>query len=105
MEKIKQYFSDIINLIPNNLSESQSLIFYLTILAIIALWCFIDIIGYLGSAYLIKYVDIENRYPKFKKIINYFKNSNIVLIIIEIIFIVSILLGAIAICIILLYFK
>ena len=73
------------------------------VLAIIALWCLIDIIGYLGSSYLIKYTDIVNKYPKLKRIINYFLKANYVLIILQIIYIIVIYIYIIGACFSLLY--
>ena len=92
-------------MLPDSPSGLDRMLFGILLLSILLLYSNVNVRGYFLTLYVIKYTDFENKYPKFKKIINYFKNSNIVLIIIEIIFIVSILLGAIAICIILLYFK
>jgi hypothetical protein len=103
MTNIMQYFNELIQLTPQNLSDFQVLIFWLLVLAIIALWCFINIIGYLGSSYLIKYTDIENKYPKLKRIINYFLKANYVLIILQIIYIIVIYIYIIGACFSLLY--
>jgi hypothetical protein len=75
-----QYFKELIKFTPNNFTDFQGLIFWLLVLAIIAFLCLIVIIGYLGSSYLIKYTDIENKYPKLKRIINYFLKANYVFI-------------------------
>ena len=72
-------------------------------LSIILLWCFINVIGYFIVLYGIKYINLEVKYPKLKRVINYFYNMNYIFIIIEIIYILVILITVIVICILLLY--
>ena len=94
-----QFFNELINYKPDNLSEYQQLVFWVMVLAIIALWCFIDIIGYLISIYVLKYTDVEKKYPKWKGLINYFLKANYLFIIFEIFYIVVIYIFIIGICI------
>jgi len=71
----------------NETSSSITNIFTgIFILTLISILCFINVLGYL-SVYIIiqahKDKDYEEKYPKFIKIINYFKKSTILYIIIE----------------------
>jgi len=50
---------------------------------ILELWTFLSVIGYLITLYIIKNTDIETKYPKFQRIINYYKNMNYITIIFE----------------------
>ena len=61
-------------------------------LSLIVLISFINIMGFLLSLYLISKYDIENKFPKFKKIIKYYENSNKIFIIFEVILSIVILL-------------
>lgn len=98
LETIKKFFKDIsnnwdlLNFIPNNLTDFQLFLCSLIVLALIALWCFIDIIGSLFSLYLIKYTDIEVKYPKLQKIIKYYGNINYMYILYQALFLVVVYL-------------
>lgn len=91
-EKIIQFFRSIgtdfnpAEFVPENLTEFQLFLGSLIILALITLWCIIDVIGALFSLYIIKYTDIEKKYPKLKIIIRYYSNVNYVYITYQIIF-------------------
>ena len=54
--------------------------------------------------YLIQKFDLESKYPKLKVIINYYKNTSLVFLIIEITFVILTLLTVISLCLYLLYF-
>ena len=103
MNTFFEKFNEIANFKPENLNEFQQIIFWILVLAIIALWCFIDIMGFLLSAYLVKYTDIENKFPKLKKIINYYLKSNYLFIILQMIYIIFIYTFIIAMCLLLFY--
>jgi len=92
-------------IIPETASGMDKFLFGILLISIILLWCFISITGYFLTLYLINYTDIANKYPKYIKIINFFKNINIIYIIIEIIFIIIILVSTIIMCINLIYFN
>ena len=66
-------------------------------LSIVLLWSFVSVIGYFCVLYGIKYLDIENKYPKYKPIINYFKKLNFVFVIIDVILIIVALVSVIGI--------
>ena len=51
-------------------------LFYL----LIALLAFINILGYFLSLHLVIRYDFQNKYPKFKKLINYYKKSSMLYI-------------------------
>ena len=53
------------------------------LLSLVAMFCFINVIGFLITYILIQQGDYENKYPKFKKIINYFKKSTLLYVAIE----------------------
>lgn len=48
----------------------------MTILNIVALFCFINVFGYIVSLYILDKYNVEEKYPKLKLIINYFKKSS-----------------------------
>ena len=43
------------------------------LLSLVATYCLINIIGYIIVSIFLIETDVENKYPKFRKIINYFK--------------------------------
>ena len=88
---------------PDSLSGLNKLIFSTLIFSVIILWCIINIIGYFGSLYIVKYTDLESKYPKFKPIFKYYLNTSTVFLVIEIVFVLSTLLLIIGICLHLLY--
>lgn len=55
------------------------------LLSLVAFCCFINIAGYVLIIYLIQKSDYETKYPKFAKVINYYKNVNLIFLSIEII--------------------
>jgi len=57
--------------------------FSMFVLCLIALICFVNVLGYFISLYLINKYDIENKYPKFKKIIRYYEKSTLFFVIFE----------------------
>ena len=67
-----EYFYNLLNWSPSNLTDFQLFLWFLVVLCLLTLWSIIDIIGYLIAIYLIKYTDVETKYPKYVKIINYF---------------------------------
>jgi hypothetical protein len=51
---------------------------------VLELWSFLSIVGYLITLYVIKYTEIEQKYPKLKRIINYYKKTNLFFIFFEV---------------------
>lgn len=72
-----------------NVNDSDPVIVQLAygvfLLSLVALFCLINIIGYISSYYLIQKGNYEVKYPKFARIINYYKKTTLVFLIIEII--------------------
>jgi hypothetical protein len=66
----------------------QKLLIGLVGIFILELLIFLSIVGYLITLYIIKYTEIEQKYPKLKIIINYYKNTNLIFIIFEVLFFV-----------------
>ena len=64
-------------------SSIQKFIISLIGLLIMELWIFCSVIGYLFSLYIVNYTEIEKKFPKLKRILNYYKNSNVYFIIFE----------------------
>ena len=77
---------DILNWKPENLNDFQIFLGSMLVLATVALLCFINIIGTLLSLYIIKYTELENKYPWLKRIVNYYSNINYLYILYQIVF-------------------
>jgi len=90
---------NISSLEPANLTDFQLLVFYLLLSFLMGLWLYIDIIGTLITLYLIKYTNIEEKYPKYKKFINYFNRTNLIFLGFEIFLFLAFYLYLIFICI------
>ena len=75
------------SLIPQDLHGIKLFFISLGGLSLLNLWCFIDIIGFLISLYLVKYTDVEAKYPKWKKFIAFFKNQTYFFIGLQIVYI------------------
>ena len=71
--------------IPIEAEPVITLSFNMFILSLIILFCFINIIGYFTSIYLINKYNVEMKYPKLSKYIRYFEKSQVYLVVIEII--------------------
>jgi hypothetical protein len=61
-------------------------------LSVVCFFSLINLVGYLISIYLITKYEVEAKFPRFKKVINYFVNTSLVLVIIEGLICVSCLL-------------
>jgi hypothetical protein len=94
-----------INFIPETASSFDKFLFSLLILGLLTLWSFIDIVGHFIVLYLIDHKKIEDKYPKFRFLIKYFKRVNYYFLTFEIILFISIYLMLIGICINLIIFK
>jgi hypothetical protein len=77
--------------IPDSSEPILGIAFGVFSLCFIALFSFINILGYFFSIYLINKYDINNKlssYPWIIKIINYFEKSSIVFIVVEVLFVI-----------------
>jgi hypothetical protein len=84
--------------IPENATPLINFSFSILILTLISLLCFINVTGYLTSIYLINKYNIEIKFPKYKKIIQYFESYSLFFILIEIILCLLCLLFIIYVC-------
>jgi hypothetical protein len=50
--------------------------FSMFILSLLVLMCFFNIVGYILSIYLINKYNIETKFPKFKRYINFYISTN-----------------------------
>jgi len=69
--------------IPENSEPIIQYVFGVTILSLIALISFINVFAYLFIMYSMNHYNLENKYPRFNRIINYYKKSSLIIIIIE----------------------
>lgn len=72
--------------IPENASSLLQLSYGVFLLSLIALVCFINILGYFIAYILVLRGDYENKYPRLKWYINYYKKTTIIYLILEIVF-------------------
>lgn len=78
------FILDTLNInIPEDASRSVNFAFSIFILSLICLLNFISVVGYLTSIYLVTKYDIENKFPKFKRIIRYYEKSSIFFVVLE----------------------
>jgi hypothetical protein len=69
--------------IPDNATPLFNFSLGILILAIISLLCFFNVIGYLISIILINKYEIETKFPKLKRLINYYSKSTLIFVAIE----------------------
>ena len=70
--------------LPDDASHTVKFAFGIFLLSLVCLFNFINVVGYLTSIYLINKYNIEERYPKYSKLIRYFEKSRIFFVTIEI---------------------
>nr|UZS77748.1 hypothetical protein [Lentinula edodes]UZS77798.1 hypothetical protein [Lentinula edodes]UZS77848.1 hypothetical protein [Lentinula edodes]UZS77898.1 hypothetical protein [Lentinula edodes]UZS77948.1 hypothetical protein [Lentinula edodes] len=87
--KMSFTFAWILSFFDININNDSSILIqysYTTfILNLIALLCFINVIGYLITYLLINNNDYETKYPRFKRLIIYFKKKSYIFLAMEII--------------------
>jgi len=71
-----------------NVNDSDPMITQLAygvfLLSLVALFCFINILGYITTYYLIQKGNYELKYPKLKRLIEHFKGVTLIYLIIEV---------------------
>lgn len=72
--------------IPENASSLTNVSYGVFLLSLIALVCFINILGFFIAYILVLRGDYENKYPKLKRYINFYKKGTILSLTVEIIF-------------------
>ena len=81
--------------LPEDASHTVKFAFGIFLLSLVCLFNFINIVGYLTSIILINKYNIEERYPKYSKLIRYFEKSSLFFVVFEgimfIIFMLSII--------------
>lgn len=86
----------ILNILDINIPEgSEGLTNYafgVMTLSLVALLCFMNVLGYFFSFYILDKYNIETRFPKLNKIKTYYQNTTILFIIFESLFCILILL-------------
>lgn len=65
-------------------SDITQLAYGVFLLSLIAILCFLNIMGYLLAFYLIQKSDYEIKYPKLAGFVNYYKKVNFIFLIIEV---------------------
>ena len=78
-------FPVILSMIDINVEHSSMtrLSFSIFVLSLISLLCFMNVIFYMIGYVIIQEKDYENKYPKFSRIIKFYKNSSLVYMVIE----------------------
>ena len=71
--------------LPEGAEPLAELGFHFGLIALVVLSCFINVFGYLISISLLKYYDIENKYPRFKIFFKRFEKTSMFFLILEII--------------------
>ena len=61
-------------------------------MSLVALLCFINVLGYFINFYILDIYNIETKFPKLSKIKTYYKNTTLIFIIFESLFCILILL-------------
>lgn len=70
-------------------SSILQLSYAVCLLSLIALYCLFNIIGYMTAYIIVQNGNYEEKYPRFKKIISYYKKASLVFIIIDVIFCIT----------------
>jgi uncharacterized protein Usg len=61
-------------------------------LSLVALLTFMNVLGYFLSLHLVQRYDISNKYPKFRRIVNFYEKNSLLFILIETLFCIGCLL-------------
>jgi hypothetical protein len=91
-------FSNLGKEIPVDAGPLITFSFNILILSLIILVCFINLIGYFISIYLINKYDVEKKFPKYFKLIRYYEGSTLFFIVVEILICLLSLLAIILLC-------
>lgn len=77
---------------PEDAEVMVSYSFKMFIMSLIALSCFVNLVGYFSSLYLIHSYDIVNKYPRLSIIIKLYEKSTLLFIVVEILLCFAILI-------------
>jgi hypothetical protein len=78
--------------VPDGSEVITQYAFGVFILSLIALLSFMNVLGYFLSLHLVQRYEIDTKYPRLKKIINYFEKSSLLFILMETLFCIVCLL-------------
>jgi len=78
--------------IPEGSENLTNYTFGVMIMSLVALLCFINVLGYFISLYILDKYNIETRFPRLNKIKSYYQKSTIIFIIFESLFGILVLL-------------
>jgi hypothetical protein len=67
----------------NDIEPSKQVFYGYFLLSLIALLCFLNIIFYILGYYILQKGNYEEKYPRLKPFISFYKKTNIILIIVE----------------------
>ena len=69
--------------IPDDASHTVKFAFGVFLLSLVCLLNFINVVGYLTSIYLVNKYNIEEKFPKLKKVIKYYEKSSLFFVVLE----------------------
>lgn len=92
-------FSSVLDMLPKTPTSFHKFFLGILILSLVTLLSFFDLFGHFFVLYLIKNTNIKARYPKFKRVINFYEKSRYLFLVYEIIFVIIVYLSLIGICI------
>ena len=64
-------------------TEISQISYGVFLISLVGLICFINVFGFMLTYIIIQRGNYENKYPKLKKIINYYKNTTLVFVVVE----------------------
>jgi len=77
----------ILSYLDINIDETREPIiryaFSIFTLPLVAFLCFVNVVGYLTTIYLLGKYNVEEKFPRFKRIIKYYQRSTLLFIFIE----------------------
>jgi hypothetical protein len=71
--------------LPEDVAPLIELGLNVAMICLVVLLCFINVFGYFIAFYLLEYYNVDKKYPKFKGILNYFKKTSLIFLILELI--------------------
>jgi hypothetical protein len=92
------------SIFPDTPTGVHKLIWGIFLITLIAFWCNINIIGSLIVLHIVHNTKWENKYPKIKWLINYFKTVNTIYLTMDVIALLVLYISVLGVCIRLLYF-
>jgi hypothetical protein len=78
--------------LPEGSEALTNYAFGVFILSLVALLAFMNVLGYFLSLHLVQRYDIATKYPKIRRIVNFYEKSSLFFILIETLFCIGCLL-------------